>query len=82
MQARQEYLWVEVISTVLEHRLTQKADDMGFVQSTFSDPCVYKKDSGGDIFIIGIYVDDIVLAGRRDRDIEEVKTVLAASCDQ
>ena len=43
---------------------------------------MYKKDSGGDIFIIGVYVDDIVLAGRTDRDIEEVKTVLAASCDQ
>ena len=52
---------------------------MGFVQST-SDPCVYKKDSGGDIFIIGVNVDD-VLSGRTDREIEEVKTVLTASFD-
>ncbi len=60
--------------------LHRKLDDMGFVQST-SDPCVYKKDSGGDIFIIGVYVDDIVLAGKTDREIGEVKTALSASFD-
>ena len=53
---------------------------MGFIQST-SDPCVYKNDSGGDILIIGVNVDDIVLAGRTDREIEEVKSALAASFD-
>ena len=53
---------------------------MGFVQST-SDPCVYKKDSGGDIFIIGVYVDDIVLAGKTNRENGEVKTALSASFD-
>ncbi len=60
--------------------LHRKLDDMGFVQST-SDPCVYKKDSGGDNFIIGVYVDDIVLAGKTDREIGEVKTALSASFD-
>ena len=39
---------------------------------------MYKKDSGGDIFIIGVYVNDIVLSGRTDREIEEVKTSPAA----
>ena len=60
--------------------LQRKLDGMGFVQST-SDPCVYKKDSGGDIFIIGVYVDDIVLAGKTDREIGDVKTALSASFD-
>ena len=53
---------------------------MGFVWPT-NDPCVYKKDSGGDIFIIGTNVDNIVLAGRTDREIKEVKTILATSFD-
>ena len=60
--------------------LHRKLDGVGFVQST-SDPCVYKKDSGGDIFLIGVYVDDIVLAGKTDREIGEVKTALSASFD-
>ena len=35
--------------------------EMGFTQST-SDPCMYM-DSGGDGFCIGVYVDNMVLAG-------------------
>ena len=60
--------------------LHRKLDGMGIVQST-SDPCVYKEDSGGDIFIIGVYVDDIVLAGKTDREIGEVKSALSALFD-
>ena len=37
---------------------------------------VCTKDSGGDIFIIGVYVDHIVLVGRTDKEIEEIKTAL------
>ena len=38
---------------------------MGFTQST-SDPCIYM-DAGGDAFYIGVYVDNIILAGRTDK---------------
>ena len=55
--------------------LHKKLDDMGFVQST-SDPCVYKKDSGGDIFIIGVYVNEIVLAGRTDKEMRKSRLLL------
>ena len=49
---------------------------MGFLQST-SDPCIYR-DSGGDTpFFIGVYVDDIVLAGCDQRKMKEVKEALA-----
>ena len=75
MKAKQEYLWIEAICMVLEQALHKKLDDMGFVQST-SDPCVYKKDSGGDIFIIGVYVDDIVLAGRTDKEMRKSRLLL------
>ena len=49
--------------------------EMGFIQST-SDHCIYM-DAGGDVFFIGVYVDDIVLAGRSDERIKEVKDAIA-----
>jgi hypothetical protein len=52
---------------------------MGFVQS-ISDPCIYT-DAGGDIFFIGVYVDDIVLAGRNLERIREVKESLSQKFD-
>ena len=56
--------------------LDDQLKDMGFVQSA-SDPCVYK-DSGGEMFLIGVYVDDIILAGKNDKKINEVKRALGA----
>lgn len=44
--------------------------EMGFEQST-SDPCIYM-DTGGDVFCIVVYVDDMVLAGRSDQRIKQV----------
>ena len=49
---------------------------MGFTQST-SDPCIFHMDAGGDIFYLGVYIDDIVLAGRIDSRIQEVKAALS-----
>ena len=59
--------------------LDSQLKDMGFVQSV-SDPCLYT-DAGGDAFFIGVYVDDIILAGRSDKKIKEVKDVLAHKFD-
>ena len=41
---------------------------MGFIQSN-SDPCIYK-NSGVETFLIGVYVDDIILAGKNDKIIQ------------
>ena len=51
---------------------------MGFVQ-TASDPCLYTA-SEGEMFIIAVYVNDIVLAGMDDR-MAEVKCALAMRFD-
>ena len=48
---------------------------MGFTQPT-SDPCIYM-DAGGDVFYIGVYVDDIILARHTDKWIKEVKVALS-----
>jgi hypothetical protein len=46
-----------------------------------SDPCIYKSKVEGDCFYIGVYVDDIVLAGKDKARIQEVKQMLASKFD-
>ena len=48
---------------------------MGFTQTT-SDPCLYVS-SEGEMFIIAVYVDDILLAGKSIERISEVKEEIA-----
>ena len=45
-----------------------------------SDPCIYKSKTG-DNFYIGVYVDDMVLAGENSSRIQEVKQMLASQFD-
>ena len=52
---------------------------MGFLQ-TASDPCIYRS-SGGETFLIGVYVDDIILAGKSERKMREVKEALGEKFD-
>lgn len=53
---------------------------MGFTQSE-SDPCIYTSEEGDEVFYIGVYVDDIVLAGRNETRIREVKKQLSSKFD-
>ena len=52
---------------------------MGFLQ-TGSDPCIYRS-SRGETFLIGVYVDDIVLAGKSERMMRKVKKALGEKFD-
>ncbi len=42
-----------------------------------SDPCIYKSKAAGEDFYIGVYVDDMVLAGHGEDRIKEVKRMLS-----
>ena len=53
---------------------------MGFTQSE-NDPCIYYRNTGGEMFYIGVYVDDIILAGKTDNKLTEVKTGLSRKFD-
>ena len=55
--------------------LDQKLREIAFFQ-TVSDPCIYKGVSGDD-FIISIYVDNILLAGKSKERMKEVKSILS-----
>jgi len=62
-------------NTALDRQLKQ----MGFTQST-SDSCIYK-DAGGDVFYIGVYVDDIILTAQDDKQIKRMKNALSHKFD-
>ena len=52
---------------------------MGFSQSG-SDPCIYT--SGGDNpFYIGVYVDDMILAGKDEGKMKAIKEELSTKFD-
>ena len=55
--------------------LDQFLKKIGFVQAT-SDPCLYIA-SEGELFLIAVYVDDIVLASSSDVRMKEVKQALS-----
>ena len=45
---------------------------MGLNQSKY-DPCIYYKNTGGEMLYIGVYVNDIILAGKMEGKLTEVK---------
>ena len=77
MHTHQKHLWSKTVPTLLENNIkTVKLKQKDLIQSV-SDPCI-STDVGGDMYVfIGIYADDIILAGCSDKRIQEVKDVLA-----
>lgn len=59
-------------NAALDNQLKQ----MGFTQSQ-NDPCIYHRKIGGEMFYIAVYVDDIILAGRMEETINQMKAILA-----
>lgn len=59
--------------------LDQLLKEIGFVQSE-SDPCIYR-ESSGELFLLGVYVDDIVMASKSQARLKEVKKSLAKRFD-
>jgi len=53
--------------------------DLKFVQSA-SDPCIYVS-SENETFYLGVYVDDIVLAGESETSIQRIKDALSRRFD-
>lgn len=59
------------------YALDNRLKEMGFKQ-TSSDPCLYvSSDANGDVFIIAVYVDDIILGGRSEAKMRDVKKELS-----
>ena len=58
-------------NSILDNRLRE----MGFMQTT-GDPCIYTA-SEGEMVVIAVYVDDIMLAAKSEKRMKEVKEMLA-----
>ena len=54
--------------------------EMQFTQ-TASDPCIYCRKAGKDIMFIGVYVDDIILAAKNEKQLKQVKENLSNKYD-
>ena len=59
------------------HILDNRLKEMGFTQAP-GDPCLYvESDSEGEMFIVAVYVDDIILGGKSESKLMEVKKELS-----
>ena len=56
--------------------LTNQLNEMGFAQSQ-NDPCIYYKNIRGEMFYIAVYVDDIILGGKTEGTLNEIKVALS-----
>ena len=53
---------------------------MGFKPSR-NDPCIYTLNSGGDVIILAVYVDDIILVGKSTEKIRHIIKEIAKRFD-
>lgn len=59
------------------HALDSQLREMNF-KPTSGDPCLYVHSrSGGEIFIVAVYVDDLILGGNSEAKMDEVKQKLS-----
>ena len=56
--------------------LDKKLKEMGFRQCE-SDPCIYTKETKEGYCIIAVYVDDLIVGGENDRNIENTKKTIS-----
>ena len=63
------------------HTLDSKLKEMGFEQ-TASDPCLYvHANSEREMFVVAVYVDDIILGGKNESILCQVKQELSTKFD-
>jgi len=53
---------------------------IGFVQSP-SEPCIYTKKIGGNLNIIVVYVDDLIISCSRKEDLVNIKFQITKELD-
>ena len=74
MQTESKYLWPQAASRCWNAVLDNKLKKMGFVKTT-GDLCVYVT-SHGEMCIILVHVDDLLLACKSEKRMAEIKEEL------
>ena len=66
LKLRKSLYGTKQASRMWQMKLRSKLIEMGFKNSTH-DPCLFSKREGKDVMLIGVYVDDIILAHNNDK---------------
>ena len=69
-----------MVSRCWNEALHKHLKKIGFTQSK-NDPCIYILNLGGEIFIIAVYVDDIIMAGKTCECIQKFINAIAEKFD-
>jgi hypothetical protein len=51
---------------------------MGFRQSTH-EAAIYRRGNGGNVLLVGVYVDDLVITGTKDAEVAAFKKEMKAT---
>ena len=74
---RAVYIGLKESPQCWNHALDKQLKELGFKQ-TASYPCLYfYTDSEGEFLVVAIYVDDIILGGRHETELNQMKLELS-----
>jgi hypothetical protein len=59
-------------------KLDSTLQRMGFEQS-LHEAVVYRRDNGGNVLLVGVYVDDLVITGTKDAEVAAFKEEMKAT---
>jgi hypothetical protein len=61
-------------------KLDATLKEMGFQQSTH-EVAMYRRGSGRSVLLVGVYVDDLIITGTKEREVEAFKAQMKKSFD-
>ena len=68
----EKFIWSEASAKKLEQNIVEHIKSLGFKQCVL-DNCMFVKQSGGTMYLISLYVDDILVAGSNPEEVENIK---------
>lgn len=73
----QNTIWIETSSSTMDAKMHKfLVHDLG-TTSSHNDPCLYIRHTSSGILLIGLYVDDLLIAGSRSQEISDIKKELS-----
>ena len=66
---------------VFNTALNEYVEQLGFITACLTDPCIYTKRSEYGEIYIAVYVDDLLIIGPNENEIDHIKTQLSEKFD-
>ena len=77
MQTQTKHLLTQTVTSLLEHGSRFSSKRYGIHSVSRRSLHLYYKDTNGEKFYMGVYVDDIILAGRSQSEMKQIKADLS-----